>query len=71
MNNSQIFSQVIQKINWDGFSRIVNVHNGYFGPKGTTCRTQFVMMLFSHIAGADSLSKICQGEECDNMCLKI
>ena len=61
MNNSQIFSQVIQKINWDAFSRIVNVHNGDFGAKGITCRAQFVMMLFSHIAGADSLSEICQG----------
>jgi len=61
MNNSQIFSQVIQKINWDAFSRIVNTHNGDFRAKGITCRSQFIMMLFSHIAGADSLREICQG----------
>lgn len=61
MQNSHIFSQVINKINWEAFSRLVERHNGDFAAKGITCKSQFIMMLFSHIAGADSLREICQG----------
>jgi hypothetical protein len=61
MNGSHIFSQIIHRLDWDAFKFIVDRHRGDHAAKGITCRSQFAMMLFSHIAGADSLREICQG----------
>jgi hypothetical protein len=63
MKNSHIFTQVLQHINWDAFSSIVAKHKGDKAAKGITCRSQFIMMLFAHVAGFDSLREICQGME--------
>jgi hypothetical protein len=63
MKNSHIFTQVLQHINWDTFSSIVAKHKGDKAAKGITCRSQFIMMLFAHVAGFDSLREICQGME--------
>jgi hypothetical protein len=59
MKGSHIFSQILQRIDWDEFNKIVKLHKGDKGAKGITCRSQFVMMVFAHIAGADSLNEIC------------
>jgi len=61
MNNSHIFSQILQHISWDTFNTIVEKHKGNHAAKGITCRSQFITMLFAHICGADSLREICQG----------
>lgn len=60
MKGSHIFSQILQRIDWNEFNRIVKKYNGDRNAKGITCRAQFIMMLFAYIAGADSLSEICQ-----------
>lgn len=63
MKNSHIFSQLLRHINWEKFSSIVAKHKGDKASKGITCRSQFIMMLFAHVAGFDSLREICQGME--------
>lgn len=63
MKNSHIFSQILQHIDWDSFNAIVAKHKGNKAAKGITCRSQFIMMLFAHVAGFDSLREICQGME--------
>ncbi len=63
MKNSHIFSQLLRHINWEKFSSLVAKHNGDKAAKGITCRSQFIMMLFAHVAGFDSLREICQGME--------
>ena len=61
MKHSHIFSQILQHVSWDSFARIVDRHSGDRAAKGITCRSQFAMMLFAHVSGADSLREICQG----------
>ena len=63
MKNSHIFSQILQHIDWDTFNAIVTKHKGDKASKGITCRSQFIMMQFAHVAGFDSLREICQGME--------
>lgn len=63
MKSSHIFSQILQHISWDAFNAIVAKHKGDKAAKGITCRSQFIMMLFAHVAGFDSLREICQGME--------
>lgn len=63
MKNSHIFSQILQHIDWNAFNAIVSKHKGNKAAKGITCRSQFIMMLFAHVAGFDSLREICQGME--------
>ena len=59
--NSQIFLQVQQYIDWSLFNRAVKAHNGEKGAKGITCKSQFVTMLFSALAGGDSLNDAVEG----------
>lgn len=61
MKNRHIFSQIVQLIDWDEFSRHVEAYKGDFAAKGITCKSQFIMMLFAQFAGTDSLREICQG----------
>lgn len=61
MNGSHIFSQIVRRFDWDTFEAIVTRYRGDHGAKGITCRSQFTMMLFAHVSGADSLREICQG----------
>lgn len=44
--------------------RLVQKHNAERNAKGFTCWTQFVSMLFCHLAHADSLREICNGLKC-------
>ena len=61
---SSLFSQLLQQIPGTTFSQIVTKHDAEKHAKGFTCWTQFVAMLFSHMAHADSLREICNGLEC-------
>lgn len=60
---SHIFAQILQHIDWDVFQSIVAKYGGDKAAKGITCRSQFIMMLFAHVAGFESLREICQGME--------
>lgn len=61
---SSLFSQLLQQIPRTTFSQLVRRHDAEKHAKGFTCWTQFVAMLFSHMAHADSLREICNGLEC-------
>ena len=56
-----MFSQVLQLVNRNDFSRAVRRHGAERGAKGFRCWDQFVSMLFCHMAGANSLREICGG----------
>ncbi len=61
MKSSHIFSQAINKINFDKFAQIVAKHNGDKSAKGLKCRDILTMMLFANFSGSDSLREICNG----------
>ena len=61
MQNSHIFSQILQKIDWNHFSHLVEKHKGDARSKGLSTRSIFTTMIFAQISGADSLREICQG----------
>jgi hypothetical protein len=61
---ASLFSQLLQQIPRTTFSQLVRKHDSEKHAKGFTCWTQFVAMLFSHMAHADSLREICNGLEC-------
>ena len=55
------FSQLLSLIDRDNFARAVREHGAEKHPKGFSCWTQFVSMLFCQMAGANSLREICGG----------
>lgn len=59
-----LFSQLLKHIPRIKFSQAVRKHNAERHAKGFTCWTQFVSMLFCHLAHADSLREICNGLSC-------
>ena len=59
-----IFGQLLRFISQTEFSRIVKKHNAEKAAKDFRSCTQFVSMLFCHLAGAESLREICTGLEC-------
>ena len=61
MQNSHIFSQILQKIDWNHFSKVVDKYQGDARSKGLTTKSIFTTMIFAQISGADSLREICQG----------
>ncbi|MFH1060661.1 MAG: DUF4372 domain-containing protein [Pseudomonadota bacterium] len=46
------------------FAALVKLHGAEVRTKGFPCWTQFVAMLFCHLAKVDSLREICQGLSC-------
>ena len=58
---ASLFSQLLAHFPRGEFQEIVVRHGGDRGAKGFTCWTQFVSMLFCHVARADSLREICHG----------
>lgn len=56
-----LFSQLLSHFPRGEFSRLVSKHQAERCAKGFTCYTQFVAMLFCHLARADSLREICYG----------
>lgn len=61
---TSLFSQLLEHFPRARFSRLVAKHGAERRAKGFTCWTQFVAMLFCHLARADSLREICNGLAC-------
>ena len=64
IRTGSIFSQLLRFIPQLEFNKLVKKHNAEKGAKGFTSWSQFVSMLFCHLAGAESLREICTGLEC-------
>lgn len=64
LRHASLFSQLLQHFPRTEFSQLVGKHQAERGAKGFTCWTQFVAMLFCHLARADSLREICNGMAC-------
>lgn len=56
-----LFGQLLQQFPRGEFAKLVAERGAERGAKGFTCWTQFVAMLFCHLAGTDSLRQICFG----------
>ncbi|MBI5185536.1 MAG: IS4 family transposase [Nitrospinae bacterium] len=61
---SSLFSQLLQHFPRSEFQQLVKKHQAEYKSKGFSCWTQFVSMLFCHMAHADSLREICGGLAC-------
>lgn len=61
---TSLFSQLLKHIPRGNFETLVSEHRAERGAKGFSCWTQFVAMLFCHLARADSLREICNGLAC-------
>lgn len=61
---SSLFSQLLHHFPRSEFHQLVAKHRAEYKAKGFSCWTQFVAMLFCHMAHADSLREICGGLSC-------
>ncbi len=61
---ASLFSQLLKHISRLEFYNLVAKHEAERGAKGFSCWTQFVAMMFCHLAHADSLREICGGLCC-------
>lgn len=61
---ASLFSQLLHHISRVEFQQLVNRYEAERGAKGFASWTQFVAMLFCHMAHADSLREICGGLSC-------
>lgn len=61
---ASMFSQLLQHVPRPLFEDLVTEHRAEAKAKGFSCWTQFVAMLFCHLAHADSLREICGGLAC-------
>jgi len=50
MQNSHIFSQILQKIDWNHFSKVVDKYQGDARSKGLTTKSIFTTMIFAQIS---------------------
>lgn len=64
VRTASLFSQLLQHIPRQVFSKLVNKHQAEKASKGFTCWTQLVAMLFCHFAQAESLGDISNGLKC-------
>jgi hypothetical protein len=64
VRHASLFSQLLQHFPRTEFANLVRQHGAERGAKGFTCWTQFVAMIFCHLAHADSLREICNGLAC-------
>lgn len=64
VKTASLFNQVLHHFSRVEFEALVKEHGAERGAKGFTCWTQFVSMLFCHLARADSLREICNGLAC-------
>ncbi len=63
---ASLFSQILGEISRIDFQKLVIKHGAERHSKGFRSWTQFVSMLFCHLARADSLREICHGLSCCN-----
>jgi hypothetical protein len=61
---ASLFSQLLRHVSRTEFHHLVARHEAERAAKGFTCWTQFVAMMFCHLAHADSLREICGGLAC-------
>jgi len=61
IRTASLFSQLLEHIPRIEFIKLVEKHDAERHCKGFRCWTQFVSMLFCHVAHADSLREICNG----------
>jgi hypothetical protein len=61
---ASLFSQLLKHVPRYEFAHLVKKHQAEYRTKGFSCWTQFVSMLFCHMARADSLREICNGLAC-------
>ena len=61
---ASLFSQVLHHFPRTQFESLVKKHNAESHCKGFACWSQFVAMIFSQLAHADSLREICNGLRC-------
>jgi hypothetical protein len=64
MKIASLFSQLLHHFPRSEFQQLVAKHQAEYKAKGCSCWTQFVSMLFCHMAHADSLREICNGLAC-------
>ena len=64
VQTTSLFSQLLKHFPRAQFQSLVKEHGAERAAKGFTCWTQFVSMLFCHMAQADSLREICNGLAC-------
>jgi len=64
VRTASLFNQLLEQFPRNEFAALVKKHGAEYGAKGFTCWTQFVAMLFSQVARADSLRDICGGLAC-------
>ncbi|CAO0822689.1 hypothetical protein DFAR_3240002 [Desulfarculales bacterium] len=61
---ASLFSQLLHHFSRTEFAALDKEHGAAGRTKGFPCWTQFVAMLFCHLARANSLKDICQGLSC-------
>lgn len=61
IRTASLFSQLLQHFSRSEFEMLVRKHSADKGAKGFHCWTQFIGMLFCHMARVDSLREICNG----------
>lgn len=67
VNVSSLFGQIVSEIfTAVNFDNLVALTGAERHAKSFRCKTQLVSMLFSHLAGADSLREIFNGLTCCN-----
>jgi hypothetical protein len=64
VNITSLFSQLLHHFPRTHFAELVKKHHAERHAKGFTCWSQFVAMMFSQLAQADSLREICNGLSC-------
>lgn len=64
IKGSSLFSQLLHHFPRTEFAHLVAKHQAERRSKGFSCWTQLVLMLFCHMAHADSLREICGGLAC-------
>lgn len=64
IQHASIFSQLLTIFSRAEFATLVTRHRSDYGAKGFNSWTQFVCMLFCHLAQAKSLREICNGLLC-------
>ena len=64
ISGGSLFQQLLREVPRSIFEGLVRRHRAERYAKGFSCWTQLVSMLFSQLAGADSLREICHGLEC-------
>lgn len=64
IRTASLFNQILAEVPRQEFAKLVERHGAERASKGFTCWTQFVSMMFCHLAHAQSLREICNGLSC-------